>query len=136
MADGAADADPAAMTVNDAFHETQAETSALDGRRACGIATVEALEDVRDHRRRHADAGVGHFHHRLVTFADNEHLHPAALGRVLERVVEQVEETTLQPTAISNNDDPLAGSTQQVELLCSCYRFELLGHAACQCREI
>ena len=112
MADGAADADPAAMTVNDAFHETQAETSTLDGRRARGIATVEALEDVRDHIGGHADAGVGYLHHGLMTFAGDEHLHLAALGRVLERVVEQVEETALQPTAISNNDDPLAGSTQ------------------------
>src|SRR5262245_2590876 len=136
MADGAADADPAAMTVNDAFHETQAETSALDGRRASGIAAVETLEDVRDDLGRHADARVAYLHHGLMTFAGNEHLHLAALGRVLERVVEQVEKTTLQPTAISNHDDRLAGSTQQIELLCSCDRFELLGHAACQCCEI
>ena len=52
---------------------------------------------------RHADARVAYLHHGLITFAGNEHLHLAALRRALQRVVEQIEETTLQPTAISNH---------------------------------
>src|SRR5258705_11400259 len=80
--------DPSFMAIDDPFHQAQAKPRALDRRRPRGIPAVEALEDVWDHAGCHADAGVANIDPGAAAVARHAHADTAAMGRVLDGVVE------------------------------------------------
>src|SRR5438046_1931401 len=71
------------------------------------VGPHEQLEDVAQHPRGDAHPRVAHPDHALAAVARDRHLDPAACGRVLERVVEQVEHDLLEARAVTQHLDRL-----------------------------
>src|SRR6266540_2788208 len=93
--------DPPAMRDHDAATDGEAETGTTDPAGASPLAAIEAFEQARELIRRDAKSLIDDAHHDLAVGDDRPYVDAAAVGRVLDRVVEQVVEDLLDPVRIS-----------------------------------
>src|SRR5579883_2418705 len=94
----------AAVAFDDGAHDEQTQAGALDAHDHTVGDAVETFEDTADFRARDADAAVAHAHGdavraRLGDFDLDAHL----LARVLDRVIEQVQDDGLEFVGVAND---------------------------------
>src|SRR5262245_12433852 len=87
----AAHLDSSPMLIDDPFHRAQTEPDAVDRLCTRRIGAKETLEDMGLRGGGYAFAGVLDLYCRLRMVAGRTHTNPSAFGRVLDRVVEQVQ---------------------------------------------
>ena len=91
---------------NNGFHQTQAKAEAALG--TALVATVETLPDARLLLGWDAHAGVAHPHGHATGFNGAGESDVAALGRVFERVVEEIGEGLAHPCRVHDSFARLA----------------------------
>ena len=83
------------------LHDREAEAEAAVRARDGRVLLAERLEDVRQERRLDARAGVAHDDLDVRVLALHADVDPAALGRELHRVREQVPDDLLEPAGVA-----------------------------------
>ena len=96
-------------------HDRQAETE--PGARPAPRRRPEAIEDVRQQRRRNALAGIPHLDDDVAVRAAKRHVDPALLGRELDGVREQVPDDLLQAIGIRHDGPGLVEHDAEVDRL-------------------
>ena len=105
------------MHLDQLLHQRQADAEAALRALEAAVDLGEHVEHPRQHGRRNAEARVLHRHHRLAGLAPGAEDDPAALGRVLRGVVEQVGDHLHQPGRIGAHGQRLGRRQPQAQLL-------------------
>ena len=80
------------MRVNDALDDRQTQAGAAAAARSRSVDDVKALEDVRQISVGYSFAGVAHAQHRIAVARVELDPNAAALQRMTQRVVDEVDE--------------------------------------------
>src|SRR5262245_62893632 len=97
----AVDRDRPVMTIDDPFDQAQSEPDAFVGCRPRRVSLIEAFERVPGFLRRHADAVVAHVDAGATAFLRDSQHDASTFARELHRVVQQVEQQSLQPSGVA-----------------------------------
>src|SRR5579862_3744563 len=105
LARGARDLDLRAMRGADRLHDRQAEPGATLLARARPVDSEESLEHMWKRFRGNPHAVVGDLEHRASLLTGYPQANRSAAGRVLDCVIEQVDDHLLEPGAVSLDHD-------------------------------
>src|SRR5262245_3500015 len=99
----AVDFDRSSVLFHYPFNEAESKADALDLLRTRGIGAIKTFEDVGHGFRRDSSSVVRDAKNDLMVFAPAVDIHPASLGSVFDRVIDQIEHRAFQPLSISDD---------------------------------